>query len=82
MAMLTPIFLQFAYNETSFFLVRLLQQFSSVSLATDVQTLPPAEWAKCSGRKAIEKVIIKSHLTIYAHVRPRLRSLSSGLRRV
>lgn len=58
---------QFAYNETSFFLVRLLQQFSSVSLASDVQTLPPAEWAKCSGRKAIEKVIIKSHLTIYAH---------------
>ncbi|KAG1776001.1 cytochrome P450 [Suillus placidus] len=52
---------QFAYNETSFFLVRLLQQFSSVS------TLPPTEWAKCSGRKAIEKVIIKSHLTIYAH---------------
>lgn len=58
---------QFAYNETSFFLVRLLQQFSSVSLATDVQTLPPAEWAKCSGRKAIERVVIKSHLTIYAH---------------
>lgn len=58
---------QFAYNEVSFFLVRLLQQFSSVSLATDVQTLPPAEWAKCSGRKAIEKVVIKSHLTIYAH---------------
>jgi cytochrome P450 len=58
---------QFAYNEISFFLVRLLQQFSSVSLATDVQTLPPAEWAKCSGRKAVEKVIIKSHLTIYAH---------------
>ncbi|KAG2137150.1 cytochrome P450 [Suillus bovinus] len=58
---------QFAYNEISFFLVRLLQQFSSVSLATDVQTLPPAEWAKCSGRKAIEKVIFKSHLTMYAH---------------
>ncbi|KAG2139719.1 cytochrome P450 [Suillus clintonianus] len=58
---------QFAYNETSFFLVRLLQQFSSFSLATDVQTPAPAEWAKCSGRKAIEKIIIKSHLTIYAH---------------
>jgi hypothetical protein len=60
--------LQFAYNETSFFLVRLLQQFSSVSLATDAQTLPPAEWAQGSGRKAIEKVIIKAHLTIYALV--------------
>ncbi|KAG1875454.1 cytochrome P450 [Suillus subalutaceus] len=57
---------QFAYNEVSFFLVRLLQQFSSVSLATDVQTLPPVEWAKCCGRKAIDKIIFKSHLTIYA----------------
>jgi hypothetical protein len=66
--MLTSIALQFAYNETSFFLVRLLQQFSSVSLATDVQTLPPAEWAQGSGRKPIEKVIIKAHLTIYALV--------------
>ncbi|OJA07921.1 hypothetical protein AZE42_03680 [Rhizopogon vesiculosus] len=57
---------QFAYSETSFFLVRLLQQFSSVSLATDVQTAPPTEWAKSSGRKALEKVVIKGHLTIYA----------------
>jgi len=68
MLIMTSNILQFAYNETSFFLVRLLQQFSSVSLATDVQTRPPAEWAKSSGRKAIEKVIIKGHLTIYAHV--------------
>ncbi|KIJ61016.1 hypothetical protein HYDPIDRAFT_97522 [Hydnomerulius pinastri MD-312] len=58
---------QFAYNEVSFFLIRLLQTFSSVSLAEDVQTLPPAEWAKASGRKAVEKVIIKGHLTMYAH---------------
>ncbi|OAX41096.1 cytochrome P450 [Rhizopogon vinicolor AM-OR11-026] len=57
---------QFAYSETSFFLVRLLQQFSSVSLATDVQTAPPTEWAKSSGRKALEKVVIKGHLTMYA----------------
>ncbi|KAH7930329.1 cytochrome P450 [Leucogyrophana mollusca] len=57
---------QFAYSEVSFFLVRLLQAFSSVSLATDTQTAPPAEWAKASGRKAIEKVIFKGHLTMYA----------------
>ncbi|KAH7888187.1 cytochrome P450 [Phlebopus sp. FC_14] len=57
---------QFAYNEVSFFLVRLLQTFSSVSLATDVQTPPPSEWAKGSGRKTVEKVIIKGHLTMYA----------------
>ncbi|EIW81954.1 cytochrome P450 [Coniophora puteana RWD-64-598 SS2] len=57
---------QFAYNETSFFLVRLLQMFSSVALAEDVQTLPPPEWAKAEGRQALEKVVIKSHLTMYA----------------
>ncbi|KAG2029801.1 cytochrome P450, partial [Suillus americanus] len=53
---------QFAYNEVSFFLIRLLQQFSSVSLATNVQTLLPAESVKCSGRKAIDKVIFKATL--------------------
>ncbi|KAH7930343.1 cytochrome P450 [Leucogyrophana mollusca] len=58
---------QFAYNEVSFFLVRLLQTFSSVSLATDTQTAPPAEWASASGRKGIDKVVFKGHLTMYAH---------------
>jgi len=56
---------QFAYNEVSYFLVRLFQGFSSVSLAEDVQTLAPAEWAKAPGRKGIEKAIARSHLTIY-----------------
>jgi len=57
---------QFAYNETSFFLVRLLQMFSSIALAEDVQTMPPPEWAKAGGRQAMEKVVIQSHLTMYA----------------
>ncbi|EGO04179.1 hypothetical protein SERLA73DRAFT_173607 [Serpula lacrymans var. lacrymans S7.3] len=57
---------QFAYNEASYFLVRLLQAFSSVSLATDVQKPPPAEWAKGPGRQAVEKIVIKGHLTMYA----------------
>ncbi|KAF8996820.1 cytochrome P450 monooxygenase pc-3 [Cyathus striatus] len=38
---------QFAYQEASFFLIRLLQQYSSFSLARDVQpleSLPPKEW--------------------------------------
>ena len=56
---------QFAYNEASFFLVRLLQRFASVELAEDVQTMPPAEWANAEGRKAVEKVIVKTHLTMY-----------------
>jgi cytochrome P450 len=60
---------QFAYNEISFFLVRFLQSFSSVSLAPDAQppsSRPPTDWAKASGRKGIEKIVFKSHLTLYA----------------
>ena len=67
---LTP-FHQFAYNEVSFFLTRFLQNFSSVSLAPDAQppsSRPPAEWAGAPGRKGIEKIVAKSHLTLYALV--------------
>ncbi|KAI6099102.1 cytochrome P450 [Pisolithus sp. B1] len=55
---------QFAYNEISFFLVRLLQTFSSITLAEDLQTRP-SECDKGIGRNAHEKVIIKNHLTLY-----------------
>ncbi|KAH7926999.1 cytochrome P450 [Leucogyrophana mollusca] len=60
---------QFAYNEMSFMLIRLLQNFSSISLAPDAQdpaTLPPAEWAKGEGRQAIERFRPRAHLTLYA----------------
>ncbi|KAI6140938.1 cytochrome P450 [Pisolithus thermaeus] len=55
---------QFAYNEMSFFLVRLLQTFSSIALAEDVQS-QPSECDKGTGRNAQERVIIKPHLTLY-----------------
>ncbi|KAF8350986.1 cytochrome P450 [Amanita rubescens] len=58
---------QFAYNETSFFLIRLLQQFSSITLVPDAQppeARPPKEWAVCPGRKGEEKVRIKTYLTM------------------
>ncbi|KAI6099104.1 cytochrome P450 [Pisolithus sp. B1] len=55
---------QFAHNEISFFLVRLLQTFSSITLAEDLQTRP-SECDKGTGRNAHEKVIIKHHLTLY-----------------
>ncbi|KAI6039227.1 cytochrome P450 [Pisolithus marmoratus] len=58
---------QFAYNEMSFFLVRLLQTFSAIALAEDVQTRP-AEGAKGTERHFREKVIIKHHLTLYVNV--------------
>ena len=55
----------------SLFLVRFLQNFSSVSLATNAQppdSLPPKEWAGAEGRQGIEKVFPKAHLTIYVAV--------------
>ncbi|QRV93092.1 cytochrome P450 family protein [Ceratobasidium sp. AG-Ba] len=60
---------QFAYNEVSFFLVRLLQRVDAIELAPEAHpegTLPPEEWKSGVGRKAFEKVWPKSHLTIYS----------------
>ncbi|TFK35048.1 cytochrome P450 monooxygenase pc-2 [Crucibulum laeve] len=59
---------QFAYNEASFFLVQFLQNFSSISLDLDAQppkSRVPREWANAPGRKGIEKVRPKTHLTMY-----------------
>ncbi|KAF5378580.1 hypothetical protein D9615_007123 [Tricholomella constricta] len=61
---------QFAYNEMSFMVIRFLQQFSSISLAEDAappEAIPPADWATSEGRKAIERVYPKVHLTMYAN---------------
>jgi len=62
---------QFAYNEMSFFLIRLLQNFSSMELDLGSQppgSAPPQEW-KVSGkgtRKAVEKIFPKVHFTMYS----------------
>ncbi|OSC98998.1 cytochrome P450 monooxygenase pc-3 [Trametes coccinea BRFM310] len=59
---------QFAYNEMSFFLIRLLQNFSMIELDLSAQppdARPPPEWASAEGQKGKEKVIPKSHLTLY-----------------
>ncbi|KIL57966.1 hypothetical protein M378DRAFT_87149 [Amanita muscaria Koide BX008] len=58
---------QFAYNEISFFLIRLLQQFSSITLVSEAQppeSRPPKEWASYPGRKGVEKVRIKNYITM------------------
>ncbi|CAA7267041.1 unnamed protein product [Cyclocybe aegerita] len=59
---------QFAYNEASFFLIRFLQNFSSITLAMDAQppeSHAPKHWASEEGRKGKEKVKRQAHLTIY-----------------
>ncbi|CAK5262403.1 unnamed protein product [Mycena citricolor] len=63
---------QFAYHEASFFLVRLLQSFSEISLAPAAQppaTRPPASWKTDdeSGWKKEEKIWPRSHLTLYVN---------------
>ncbi|KAG8699115.1 hypothetical protein FRC09_006833 [Ceratobasidium sp. 395] len=61
---------QFALNEGSFVLIRLLQNFSRFELAMDAAppgSSPPAEWAQGTGRKPLEKVWPKSAVTLYSH---------------
>ncbi|KAJ6461725.1 cytochrome P450 [Mycena sanguinolenta] len=61
---------QFAYHEASFFLVRLFQTFSSVSLDLAAQppaARPPPSWKinDKSGWTAHEKIRPRSHLTMF-----------------
>ncbi|KZT01826.1 cytochrome P450 [Laetiporus sulphureus 93-53] len=60
---------QFAYNEASFFLIKLLQRFMAMELdlsAQPVESLPPVHWVGSWGRQGIEKVWLKVHIAIYA----------------
>ncbi|KAF7798902.1 hypothetical protein EIP86_010130 [Pleurotus ostreatoroseus] len=60
---------QFAYNEMSFFLIRLLQNFETIEFDIDSQppaSRPPPEWMGSPGRKGVEKFWPKAHLTLYS----------------
>lgn len=64
---------QFAYNEASVMLVRMLQAFERVELAPDAQpggTRAPEAWTRAPAgeRKSRERVWPKSHLTMYVEV--------------
>ena len=59
---------QFAYHEATYFLVRLLQQFTGFALEQSENLKTPAEWAGCDGLKGTEKVFPASHLTMYIKV--------------
>ena len=55
----------------SFMMIRLMQNFSGASL--DLDSTPPEghapnAWKSAPGRKAVEKVFPKLHLTMYAGV--------------
>ena len=75
---------QFAYNEMSFFLIRLLQNFSHMELDLSAQppeVRVPPEWARAEGQKGKEKIMPKAHLTLYAEVRDTLRLWSGCISR-
>ncbi|KAF8671824.1 cytochrome p450 [Rhizoctonia solani] len=60
---------QFAYNEASFVLVRVLQRFDTLQLAMDAApagSIPPPEWRSQSGRASVEKVWPKNAVTLYS----------------
>ncbi|KAI3611978.1 cytochrome p450 monooxygenase pc-3 [Moniliophthora roreri] len=60
---------QFAYNEMSFMLIRLLQNFKSFSLEQSVvppEFQPAPEWKNASGRKGIDKFFPKMALTMFS----------------
>ena len=59
---------QFAYHEATYFLVRLLQQFTGFSLEQSENLPIPTDWAACDGLQGTEKVFPAAHLTMYVKV--------------
>ena len=60
---------QFAYHEATYFLVRLLQEFTGFTLDKSLNVQPPTEWAGvCDGLKGTDKVHPGSHLTMFVRV--------------
>ncbi|KAK0481269.1 cytochrome P450 [Armillaria novae-zelandiae] len=61
---------QFTYNEASYFLIRLLQTFSSFTLALDSQPeegIPPKTWSRTPGTtKGRDKIMLGTHVLLYA----------------
>jgi len=59
----------FAYNEASFMIIRVLQMFDTFTLRQKEdgpsQSCPPASWEGASGRKGFEKVCPRMSLTLF-----------------
>lgn len=64
---------EFAYNEASFVLIRLLQVFDKFTVAqaeaAPLDCLPPAEWKFQEGRKATEEFWPGQGITTFAKVK-------------
>lgn len=62
--------MQFAYNEASFMLVRMLQVFEHLTVAqaeaAPAGSLPPEEWKSMKGRQAKEKIHPLVAVTMYS----------------
>ncbi|KAJ3576017.1 hypothetical protein NP233_g717 [Leucocoprinus birnbaumii] len=72
---------QFAYNESSFFLIRLLQKFTSFSLEESAilpEDLPKPEWAGIEGPQGRDRVRFRNGLTLHVRGEDRIKR-SSGL---
>lgn len=62
----------YAYNQMSYFVIRLIQRFDRFTLTPQYQpqgSLPPAEWMKRSGRQNEEKIWPAAALTLFVKVR-------------
>ncbi|KIY51977.1 cytochrome P450 monooxygenase CYP63 [Fistulina hepatica ATCC 64428] len=58
----------YAYNQASYFLVRLLQRFNAITLAPECQpkgSLPPPEWKHLRGRQSYEAIWPAAALTLF-----------------
>jgi cytochrome P450 len=61
----------YAYNQISYFVVRLLQQFDKFTLAPEVQpagSLPPEIWKSRKGRQSFERIWPSAAMTLYVKV--------------
>ncbi|KAI0791801.1 cytochrome P450 [Abortiporus biennis] len=62
---------QFAYNEMSFVLIRLLQRFSNLELCqaeANPESLPSPEYLQSVGCDGSDKIRMGAHFTMFAHV--------------
>ncbi|KAF8523078.1 cytochrome P450, partial [Hysterangium stoloniferum] len=61
---------QFSYNEVSFMLIRLLQTFDSITLASDAQppkSRPPKSWKFKPGTQGTDEIFLKNHITLHSY---------------